>query len=120
MTNKLTPEQLVPGAIVMVGPTALRSGGYDRSWCDSIWRVEAVTGQAVLCRKMSRLDGYSDLIFMRSDERTWWQAAHVLDAYNVAVSEVRDEYAQQRDEATSYEHQVRSRCQKIISDAVAS
>lgn len=113
MANKLDKDHLTPGAIVMVGPSTC-NGRTDRSWCDSIWRVDAVTGDAVLVRRMSRLDSYGNVLFLRYSERSWWQAEHVLDAYKAAVEETTKEFADQRAEAQKLDDQIRHRASSVI------
>lgn len=101
MSNKLDRPQLVPGAIVMVGPCENPNGSKDHSWCDAIWRIEAATGDVILCRRVSKLIGYADVVTMRAYERTWWQAEHMLEAYNTATAETKAEYAAQIEAVTS-------------------
>lgn len=120
MTNKLDVAQLVPGAVVMVGPSALPRGGFDHSWCDEIWRVEARTGDAVLCRRLSRLSGYADVIFMRVNERSWWAAEHVLDAYNKAIAETKTEYEEQRRESIEATERMRDAGRAAILNSTVS
>ena len=91
MTNRLDRTQLVPGAIVMVGPSRLSSGALDRSLCDVIWRIEAATGDSILCRRMTKLVGYADVIILQFSNQAWWQAEHMLEAYLAAMKEVAGE-----------------------------
>lgn len=88
MLTKLTVDHLVPGAIVMVGPSKRIN---DRSWTDAIWRIDAVTGGTALCKRVSRQCSYSSVIFMQISEHDWFAADHVLDAYRKAIKEAQSD-----------------------------
>lgn len=98
MSTKLNREQLVPGALVVVGPATLPNGRTDHSWCDAVWRIEATSGEFILCRRMTRLNGYADVIHMAYSERQWWEGEHILDAYRRAEQEASAEYKAQREQ----------------------